>query len=60
MVATCEVAALAREAARAQGLPGARIATVEHPIGGVSNAQRLARAETLVDTVLALLVPQHI
>ncbi len=60
MVATHDFAALARESARAQGLPDARIATVEHPIGGVGNAQLLARAETLVDTVLALLVPEHI
>ncbi len=60
MVATSEFAALAHESARAQGLPGARIATVEHPIGGIGEAQLLARAEILVDTVLALLVPQHI
>ena len=60
MVATTEFAALAREAAQAQGLPGARIVTVEHPIGGVSEAALLARAETLVDAVLALLALEHI
>ena len=45
--------------AGAQGLPDARIATVEHPIGGIGEAALLARAETLVDAVLALLAPQH-
>ncbi len=59
MVASTEFEALAREAARAQGQPDARMATVEHPIGGIGEAALLARAETLVDAVLALLAPKH-
>jgi len=60
VIASVEFSALAREAARAQGLPDARIATVEHPIGGVGESVLLARAESLVDTVLALLAPELI
>ena len=57
MVATTAFEALAREAAQAYGLPDARIVTVEHPIGGIGEAPLLARAEVLVDGVLALLAP---
>ena len=58
MVATTEFAALARDAAQAQGLAEARIATVAHPIGGIDEAALLARAEKLADAVLALLTPE--
>ena len=57
MVATTAFEALAGEAAQAYGLPEARIATVEHPIGGIGEAPLVARAEVLVDGVLALLAP---
>ena len=46
---------MAREAARAQGIPNARIATVAHPIGGISDEALTGRAETAIDGVLALL-----
>jgi len=59
VVATTAFEALAREAARAYGLPDARIATVEHPIGGIGQEPLLARAEVLADAVLALLAPRH-
>ena len=55
MVATEEFAELAREAARSQGLPAARIATVAHPIGGASEESLRGRADAAVDVVLALL-----
>ncbi len=55
MVATAEFAELAREAARSQGLPAARIATVTHPIGGASEESLRGRADAAVDVVLALL-----
>jgi hypothetical protein len=54
VVASAEFAGLAREEARAQGLAGARIAVVPHPIGGVAAAALLARAEAAVDEILAL------
>jgi len=57
VVATTAFEALAGEAAQAYGLPEARVAIVEHPIGGVGEAPLLARAEVLVDGVLALLAP---
>jgi hypothetical protein len=55
VVATDEFAELAREAARSQGLPGARIATVAHPIGGTSEEILRGRADAAVDAVLVLL-----
>ena len=55
VVATEAFADLAREEARSQGLPAARIAVVPHPIGGVPEAALLARADAAVDEILALL-----
>lgn len=55
LIATSEFAPLAREAARSQGLPEARIATVAHPIGGVSDEALRSRADAAVDVVLGLL-----
>jgi hypothetical protein len=55
VVATEEFANLAREAARSQGLPAARIATVAHPIGGASDESLREKADAAVDAVLALL-----
>jgi hypothetical protein len=55
VIATDEFAGLAREAARAQGIPDARIATVAHPIGGISDEALTGRAEAAIDGVLALL-----
>ena len=53
-MATSAFERLAREEARAQGLPDARIAVVPHPLGGSSDEALLARADAAVDEVLAL------
>ena len=55
VIATDEFAALASDAARSRGLPDARIVTVAHPIGGVSDEGLRSRAETAVDAVLGVL-----
>ena len=55
VVATDAFETLAREAARTQGLPDARIATVGHPIGGIPEPELAARRSQLVDKLLALL-----
>lgn len=55
VIATDAFATLAREAARSQGLPDARIVRVAHPIGGVGDAELRARAETAVDAALGVL-----
>ena len=55
VVATDAFVTLARDAARAQGLADARIATVPHPLGGVARETLHEHADTAVDTVLALL-----
>lgn len=52
-IATDAFLSLAREAARSQGLPDARIAAIEHPIGGVAESELDARAEAAIDAVLA-------
>jgi hypothetical protein len=54
LVATTSFAALARQVADAYGLPDARIAVVEHPLGGIADVDVVARAERVVDEVLAL------
>jgi len=55
VVATASFAGLAREEAARQGLAEARIAVVPHPIGGVREAELLARADAAVDEIAALL-----
>jgi hypothetical protein len=55
LVATASFAGLARRAADAYGFPDARIAVVEHPLGGISEHDVTVRAERAVDTVLELL-----
>ena len=54
VVATEHFAGLAREEASAQGLAGARIAVVPHPIGGVPRARLLERADAAVDGIVSL------
>jgi hypothetical protein len=54
VVATESFAALAREEARAQGLAGARIAVVPHPLGGVPRAELRRRGDAAVDQIIAL------
>jgi hypothetical protein len=55
VIATDEFEALARESTRSQGLPGARIVSVPHPIGGIGEEALRSRAELAADAVLALL-----
>ncbi len=54
MIATEEFVTLARDAARSQGLPSARIATVPHPIGGIEEEVLREHADTAVESVIAL------
>jgi len=55
LVATGELRLLADQTAADLGLAGLRIVSVEHPIGGVSEAAILDRADAVVDAVLGLL-----
>jgi hypothetical protein len=54
LVATASFAGLARQVADSYGLPQARLAVVEHPLGGIAVADVIDRAEHVVDEVLAL------
>ncbi len=54
VIATEAFAELAREEALAQGLSGARIAVVPHPIGGTKTSVLRSRADAAVDQMLAL------
>jgi hypothetical protein len=54
LVATTSFVDLARRVADAYGLGGARIAVVDHPLGGIVEADVVARAERAIDRVLAL------
>ena len=56
VVATTAFAALAHQTADAYGLPGARIAVVAHPLGGITDAEVTSRADDAVETVLGLLI----
>jgi len=55
VVASESFAGLAREEALAQGLSGARIAVVPHPIGGTQSSVLRSRADAAVDEILASL-----
>jgi hypothetical protein len=55
VVATTAFEALARTVAARAHLLAARIAVVEHPLGGISETAVRARAERAVEDVLALL-----
>jgi len=55
VVATTAFAALAHQTADAYGLPGARIAVVPHPLGGIAAADVTSRADDAVESVLGLL-----
>jgi len=59
LVATASFAALARQAAEAYGFPDARIAVVEHPLGGISEQDVTVQAERAVDAVLELLTGER-
>jgi hypothetical protein len=55
VVATTSFAGLARRVADQLAFPTARIAVVEHPLGGTAEPDVLARADGAVEDVLALL-----
>jgi hypothetical protein len=55
VVATTSFAALARRVAGQLAFPAARIAVVEHPLGGAAEVGVLERADGAVEAVLALL-----
>ena len=55
VVTTTAFAPLAVEAAASLGFPSARIAAVEHPLGGVPSDAVDARADRLVDALVSLL-----
>ncbi len=54
MVTTPHFLNLTQQCARAFGLPEARIAVVEHPIGGIEEPAVLDRARSIVEDVLRL------
>jgi hypothetical protein len=54
VVATTAFEPLARTVAARAHLPDARIAVIEHPLGAISEAEVLARADAVVDEVIAL------
>lgn len=54
-MATTSFADLARRVADQLAFPKARIAVVEHPLGGTAESGVLARADGAVEEVLALL-----
>jgi hypothetical protein len=56
VVGTDAFAALAREAAAALGVPQLAVATVPHPLGGIDPALATAKAEAVIERVVALLV----
>jgi len=55
LLATARFADFARESAAGYGLPAARIAVVEHPLGGTAEAGIVARAAAAVEQVIRLL-----
>jgi hypothetical protein len=60
VVATESFAALAREEAEAQGLPGARVAVVPHPVGGTKRSVLESRADAAVDEIISLFTSGHL
>lgn len=54
MVATTAFEVLARTVAVRAHLPDARIAVIEHPLGAITDAEVVARAEAVVDEVIDL------
>ena len=55
LVATTAFVALASEVAVTLGMPDVRIVTVEHPLGGASEAAVIDRADAAVEQALRLL-----
>ncbi len=54
VVATSSFSALAHQVAETYGMPHARVVVVEHPLGGISPDDVLARADAAVESVIGL------
>ncbi len=54
VLATGEFLELAQESARNEGIADARIVSVTHPIGGEPHAALAEKADTALESVLAL------
>lgn len=57
LIATEPFVPLAESQSDAYGLPGARLAVIEHPLGAISVGEVEARAKAVIDDVLRLLAP---
>jgi hypothetical protein len=55
VVTTTAFEALTREAAHSLGFPGARVAVIDHPLGGIDDDAVRARADAVVERLVALL-----
>jgi hypothetical protein len=55
VVATTAFIALARHAAASFGLPDARVAVIEHPLGTIAPGDVAKRADAAVEETVALL-----
>jgi len=55
LLATSRFLDFARESAVGYGLPAARIAVIEHPLGGIGEHEVEARSAAVVEEVLRLL-----
>ena len=58
MVTTPNFLNLTQQCAKAFGLPDARIAIVEHPIGGIEEPAVLERARSITEDVLRLWIAE--
>ena len=58
LLATSRFLDFARESAVGYGLPAARIAVIEHPLGGIGEREVEARSAAVVEEVLRLLGKQ--
>ena len=58
MVTTPNFLNLTQQCAKAFGLPDARIAIVEHPIGGIEEPAVLERARSITEDVLGFWVAE--
>jgi hypothetical protein len=56
VIATSKFAALARQSAEQSGLPDARIAVVQHPVGGISKQALRQRGDAVVEEVMGWLL----
>lgn len=52
VIATDKFSALAQQSGQQAGLDGARIVSVDHPVGGVSKEELRRRADAVVEEVM--------